>query len=197
MRRRRLRLKSPDRATKPAARGALPFRTLAGTFWHQCSPRRRLLDLANPAVTSGRYHRAGGPGVWYASSSENGAWAELFRHHEAGGVSPSEVTRRIGRARIKELRVLDLTDASVREAIGVSAEELTGDDLARCQEIAQRAQRAGFDGILAPSAALDGQQTLVVFATAMRKVVEQSSGVGQPPAHARRMLRRVRSRPAS
>jgi hypothetical protein len=107
-------------------------------------------------VTSGRYHRVGGPGVWYASSSQTGSWAELFRHHEPGGVSPLEVIRRIGRARVKALKVLDPCDESVRNTFGVSQEQLTGDDLARCQEIARRAHAAGYEGILAPNGRIEG-----------------------------------------
>src|SRR5262245_13148422 len=39
----------------------------------------------------------GEPGVWYASSREQGAWAELFRHFVDEGVDPFEVRRRVGR----------------------------------------------------------------------------------------------------
>jgi RES domain-containing protein len=177
-------LKTPRE--RPAAR------VLTAVVWHQCSPRHALLDAANPAVTTGRYHRTGGPGVWYASSSENGAWAELFRHHEPGGVSPLEVIRRIGRARVKGLRVLDLTDARVREMLNVSERELTGDDLSRCQEIADYARDAGFDAILAPSAALEGQRTIAIFSSAMRKITEERSRVGSPPVRAPHLLGRVR-----
>lgn len=95
-----------------------------------------VLDATNPALTMRRHHRSAGPGIWYASSTENGAWAELFRHHEPGGDSPLEVIGRIGRARIKGLRLLDLTSARVREFLEVSERELTGDDLTRCQGIA-------------------------------------------------------------
>lgn len=173
-------------AKRPAAR------VLTATVWHQCAPKHELLDAANPAVTSGRYHRAGGPGVWYASSTENGAWAELFRHHEPGGVSPLEVKRRIGRARVKRLRVLDLANADVREVLDISERELTGDDLTRCQEIADYALEAGYEAILAPSAALKGQRTIAVFSSAMRKLTEERSRIGSPRARARRLLGRVR-----
>jgi RES domain-containing protein len=167
---------------------------LTAVVWHQCSPQHELLDSADPAVTTGRYHRVGGPGIWYASSSESGAWAELFRHHEPGGISPLEVIRRVGRAQCKRLRVLDLTEARVREALDVSERELTGDDLTRCQRIAEYARDAGYDAILAPSAALDGQRTIAVFSSAMRKIAEGRSRVGSPPASARRLLGLVRSR---
>jgi RES domain-containing protein len=165
---------------------------LTAIVWHQCSPKRALLDAADPAVTTGRYHQAGGPGVWYASSSENGAWAELFRHHEPGGVSPLEVIRRIGQARVRGLRVLDLTDAGVREILGVSERDLIGDDLSPCQQIADYAHSSGFDAILAPSAALEGHRTVAFFSSAMRKITEGRSRVGSPPARARRLRGRVR-----
>ena len=55
--------------------------------------RGALLDYADPAVTEGRYHQKGDPGLWYASFRERGAWAELFRHHESPEISPFEVRR--------------------------------------------------------------------------------------------------------
>jgi RES domain-containing protein len=171
---------------RPAAR------LLTAIVWHQCSPKRALLDAADPAVTTGRYHRADGPGIWYASSSEDGAWAELFRHHEPGGVSPLEVIRRIGQARARRLRVLDLTNARVREILDVSERDLIRDDVSVCQQIAEYARDSGFDGILAPSAAVEGHRTVAIFSSAMRKITEGRSRVGSPPARVRRLLARVR-----
>ena len=160
---------------------SLPVRILTGKFWHQCPPARRLLDAANPAETSGRYHRSGDSGVWYASSSETGAWAELFRHHESGGVSPSEVRRLIGKVRVHDLRVLDLTNARTRASLNVSETDLTGDDPARCQSIANEARAAGYDAILAPSAALKGRKTLAVFSSALKKVTPINSRTRKAP----------------
>jgi RES domain-containing protein len=165
---------------------------LTAGVWHHCAPKHALLDAADPAVTTGRYHRADGPGVWYASSSENGAWAELFRHHEPGGVSPLEVIRRIGQTRARRLRVLDLTDARVLQSLDISEHDLIGDDLTQCQQIADYARSSGFDAILAPSAALEGHRTVAIFASAMRKIAEGRSRVGSPPARTRRPLGRVR-----
>ena len=42
--------------------------------------------------------RPGGTAAWYASRTERGAWAELFRHFLDDGVSLFEVRRRAGRA---------------------------------------------------------------------------------------------------
>jgi RES domain-containing protein len=180
------------RLHRTTAREPPPVRILTGRFWHQSSPAHRLLDVADPAVTSGRYHRSGGRGAWYASSSETGAWAELFRHHETGGVSPFEIRRLVGRALVSELRVLDLTNAMVRDAFGVAESDLVDDDLSPCQQVSDRAHAIGYDGILAPSAALAGQQTLAVFASAMRKAAEEHSRVKQAPPRMRRFSSRVR-----
>ncbi len=169
-------------AAKATARELPAARILAGRFWHQCSPSRGLLDVADPAVTSGRYHQGGGGGVWYASSSETGAWAELFRHQEPSGISHLEIRRLIGKVRVRNLKVLDLTDSRVRESWGVSEQDLTADDLTMCQALAEEARRAGYDGILAPSAALVGQTTLAVFASAIGKLREEVSRISHAPA---------------
>jgi RES domain-containing protein len=150
------------------------------------------MDLASPAAGPGRYHRAGGPGAWYASTTERGAWAELFRHHTSTELSPFEVRRRIGRARVESLRVLDLTDPATREALSVTEADLTSDDLSRCQALGDAARAAGFEGMLAPSAALAGETTLVVFPSGMARLTEDHSRVQRPPARLRALVSRIR-----
>jgi RES domain-containing protein len=148
------------------------------------------LDFPNPAVSPARYHRRGDPGVWYAALTERAVWAELLRHHEPD-ISPWEVRRRVGRARLEGLRVLDLANPVVRGAISVRVEDLVSDDLARCQKIAAWAQRAGYEGILAPSAALGGEAILAVFASAMGKVTEEHSRVQRPPRRMGSLVPRI------
>jgi RES domain-containing protein len=144
------------------------------------------------APSDARYQRAGGPGAWYASTKERAAWAELFRHHQSGELSPFEIRRRVGRVRVEELRVLDLTDPTVREWVGVTEAELVDDDLKVCQDIADADRSAGLDGILAPSAALSGEATLVVFPAAIDRVVEEHSRIQRPPRTLLRWLPQVR-----
>jgi RES domain-containing protein len=164
---------------------SLPRRRLSGPFWHQGSPSRPLLSFASPAAGDGRYHRDGDPGAWYASSKEGAAWAELLRHSRSGGPSSTEVRRKIGRVRVEELEVLDLTDPDMRRQLGVSVRDLTGEDRSLCQEIASAARSAGFDGILAPSAAVRGERTLVVFPSGTSKIREEHSRIQRSPAHIR------------
>ena len=122
--------------------------------------------------------------------TERAVWAEFLRHHEPD-ISPWEVRRRGGRARVEGLRVLDLTNPAVRGPIGVGVEELVSDDLARCQQVAAWAQRAGYEGILAPSAALGGEVILAVFAAALGKVTEEHSRVQRPPRRIAPLVPRI------
>jgi RES domain-containing protein len=167
-------------------------RVITRLVWRQTRPRNALLDFESPAHYEGRYHEIGDTGVWYGSSTERGAWAELFRHWGEEGISPFEVRRRVGRAKVTDLAVLDLTDPQVRDRLGVTDEELVSDDLSRCQELATEAREAGFDGILAPSAALAGDITLGVFASAMGKVDAEHSRIQRPPIRMIRVLEQIR-----
>lgn len=171
-----------------------PRRQLRGRFWHQGPTRHPLGSFADPATTDGRYHRRGGPGAWYASDQEQAAWAELFRHFTDEGVGPFEVRRRVGAVDVAGLEVLDLTDEAVRSSLGLTMEDLTGEDYARAQEVADAARAAGFGGILAPSAAMEGRRTLVVFATGFPSLVFDRSRVRQPPPRLADLVRLVRLR---
>jgi RES domain-containing protein len=151
------------------------------SFWHQGPVRHPLTSFPDPAVSDGRYHRRGETGVWYASDREQAAWAEMLRHFTDDGVDPFEIRRRIGRVRVVGLSVLDLTDFSVQHALGLTEADLIGDDYAATQAVAAAARDVGFDGLLAPSAALAGRLTLVIFAPGQRAVSAELSRVCQPP----------------
>lgn len=168
-------------------------RKLTRRFWHQGPTGRALLSFPSPATYGARYHRAGSGGTWYASSRERAAWAELFRHHQSPELSPFEVRRRVGRVRVEDLAVLDLTDPEVRERIGVTEDELVSGDLSLCQAIGDSASRAGFDGILAPSAAIPGEATLAVFPNGMKRVEEEHARIQRPPRTLTRLLRQIRA----
>ncbi|HMM48870.1 MAG TPA: RES family NAD+ phosphorylase [Miltoncostaeaceae bacterium] len=155
-------------------------RRLTGNWWHQGPTRHPLLFCADPARGPGRYHRQGGPGVWYASNQEQAAWAELLRHFADAGVDPFELRRRIGRVSV-DLDVLDLTNPTVRKHLAVDQKNLLTDDYTITQELAAGARDADFDGILAPAAGLPIRQTLAVFAGALSKVHAERSEIRQPP----------------
>ena len=168
-----------------------PRRKLTGSYWHQGPTRHPLTSCADPARGPGRYHRAGEPGVWYASNREQGAWAEFFRHFVEEGVDPFEVRRRVGRVSV-DLHVLDLTNATTQAHLGVDEDDLTSEDCAITQAIACAARDAGFDAVLAPAAGLPGCTTLAVFAEALRNVTAERSQIRQPPPRLADLLPLVR-----
>jgi len=164
-------------------------------WWHQNSPSYPLLSCADPATVDARYQRRGQPGVWYGSSKERSAWAELFRHTYSPELSPFHIRRRVGRVRVTDLRVLDLTDPGTCAQLGVRESDLTGDDYTRTQVFAALAYEASFDGVLAPSAALPGHQTLAVFAHVLAdasKIVAEHSRVQAPPVSLLDRLSQIR-----
>lgn len=143
-----------------------PVRNISGSFSRQTRPRRRADELMAQADVAGRFHDEGDEPPMYASSSGDAAWGELFRHTDpATVISPFEVRRRMSRLQIENLPVVDLTDIAVRRAFGVTATDLAANDYEVCQAIGRLARRAPgrFGGILAPSAAIRGEQTLAVF----------------------------------
>jgi hypothetical protein len=107
-----------------------------------------------------------------------------MRHFVDSGVDPFEVLRRVGRVRVDRLDVLDLADSSVRAAVGLDEVGLVGDDYAKTQAVAA----AGFGGLPAPSAALPGRRTLVVFAAGADAI----TAVRQPPPRLADLLRAIR-----
>ncbi len=116
-------------------------------------------------------------------------------------MDPFEVRRRVGRARIRDLYVVDLSDAATCSALGVSKavftlDDVTGNNYSNCQNAAHRAQAAGFEGIYAPSAALEGEFTLVVFPHAMHKVSEEHSRLQRPTKKMRAFMRKIPRLPA-
>ena len=164
-------------------------RPIGVEVWRQCRPSRGLLAVDDPPSYPGRFHRVGDRATWYSSLSEQDAWAQFFRHHPQGGVDPMEVLRRIGRARVADLVVLDLTDARRRRLACITLKQLRSNRYAACQALGRAAREAGFEGILAPSAALRGEDTLVVFDRALAKVTEIHSEVTPPPSDLRGRVR--------
>ncbi len=184
-----------DPTRDPSILAKLSHRRISGVFWHQGSTRHSLASFADPAISDGRYHRRGGPGVWYASDQEQAAWAELFRHFLEVGVDPFEVRRLTGKVTVTDLEVLDLTDSDVRDYLGVELADLEGDDYATTQHLAASAAAAGFGGVLAASAALPGRKTLVVFPAGMPQVKPGRSRISQPPPRLADLLHTIRPHP--
>jgi hypothetical protein len=160
-----------------------------------------LLSSQDPPGGPGRYHRTGGRPTWYGSSSERGAWAEFFRHFghfQADEVSPFEFYRRVGQADFTVI-ALDLSSTRVMDALGVTTDELTDDDLAVCEALADLAGDAGFEAVHGPAGALAGEHTLAVFGPAIRANAKDVVDRGRRTAPRRLapVLRQVLRAPAT
>lgn len=169
-----------------------PHRVLSGTYYRQTDARVAVLATYEDARSGGRYHAKGSESPVYASSNPDAAWGELFRHVE-DGVSPFEVKRRMNRLQVTDLVVLDLTDPDIRTALGVSERDLTSNALKTCRRLARFARRwSDFDGILAPSAAVSGMETLVIFRRGLPHVAVPTTGrLGNPPLRLIYLFERV------
>lgn len=166
---------------------SLPIRVISGNFARHSKPTSDALSLLKVAPAEGRYHNEGAQPPLYASSTEDVAWGELFRHFSDGGaveISPFEIKRRMSTLEVLDLPVLDLTDELVREQLGVSEDELIGNQYGVCQAIAELlgTRLDLFGGILAPSAVIPSEQTLVVFQERIRGHVSvRHTRTARPP----------------
>jgi RHS repeat-associated protein len=97
-------------------------------------------------VRSNHRYTGKGLGGVYGADSPATALAEVNHY----GVDLS--TRDLISKEVSLNNVLDLTDGSVRNRLGVSLEDITGDGYSVTQKIGNMAAANGYDGIMAPSA---------------------------------------------
>ena len=71
--------------------------------------------------------------------------------------------RELATIRVSLHRVLDLREASVREALGVRLEALLANDPALPRAIGEAANHLGYEAVIAPSAAPGGAEIVAVF----------------------------------
>lgn len=142
----------------------VPTLRVSGRWWRQTDPKYDALSLPHRAGSSGRCHRKGKQPRLYASSTSNAAWGELFRH-TLPELSPFEVIRTMSAIEVSGLPVVNFDDALTRELFNVTEAELVSNNYAICRRLADllRERPDLFGGMILPSAAIPGEQTLVVF----------------------------------
>jgi hypothetical protein len=99
--------------------------------------------------------------------------AELLRQVARGDLSfaPNDV-RRLSTLELPADRLLDLMDPEVCSTEGVTYDQLVGDDTSITRALAQRTSAKGtVIGLRAPSAALQGAITFVIFGAHLQQVV--------------------------
>ncbi|HMJ03781.1 MAG TPA: RES family NAD+ phosphorylase [Conexibacter sp.] len=104
---------------------------------------------------SGRWHREGESLAQYLALSSDGAWAERVRYEglrtEADRMAEE---RSLWQVRVAADGIADLSTFDAWEACGLNPALGIGDH-EPCQALGSELRRAGYRGVLAPSAALD------------------------------------------
>ena len=131
------------------------------------------LPPREPAPYAGRYHRVSEAWPLYGALNEATIWAEWARA-TGGGVQPADDPRSLCRF-TADLDVLDLREPAVREALGVSDDELVADRSEAepnqaCLRVARRAVELGADGFIVPSAARPGGWCIDVLPAGFSKL---------------------------
>lgn len=124
----------------------------------------------------GRWNPPSSFATVYAAFSDATALAESKAHFLYYGLDPVDaLPRTIVAVDAKFAKVLDLTDGTVRKALGVSATRMRGDDWRKLnrhraesltQAIGRAAYESGLDGLIVP--ACDGGKNVVWFAGNLR-----------------------------
>ncbi len=124
------------------------------------------MGTAGSLRAGGRYNPPGELGVLYTSLDRATATKEVARGLRLRGVDPKQFPA--GAWWVYELQVeleavLDLTDPDVLEKLGIERDALAATDLRATRRIAAEARSAGYQALLAPSAAAPGAKNLIVF----------------------------------
>lgn len=121
--------------------------------------RDKILSTEGNRYYPGRYHIGGETGILYTSLERNLAIRELGRHSARANLQDGLAA---GKIKVKLQKVLDLTQAAVLAKLGLSKEALVSPDWTITQAVSHQARKAGFQGLLVPSATGSGVN-LVVF----------------------------------
>jgi RES domain-containing protein len=121
--------------------------------------RDKILSTEGNRYYSGRYHIAGETGILYTSLERDLAVRELGRHAARANLQGGLAA---GKIKVKLQKVLDLTQPAILAKLGLSKEALVSPDCSITQAVSHQARKAGFQGLLVPSAT-GGGVNLVVF----------------------------------
>jgi RES domain-containing protein len=141
--------------------------------YRQTPEHRAALELPRHARRPGRYHDRGDLSPLYASSTPAAAMSEFLRQVARGDLSFSaDDARRLSTLELPSDRLLDLMDPEVCSTEGVTYDQLVGEDTGITRALAQRTSAKGaVIGLRAPSAAMQGAITFVVFGRHLQQVV--------------------------
>ena len=117
---------------------------------------------AYPSSRDGRFHRAGIDTVQYLALHPLAPAAEMLRHNVGPTGNADDILLNLWTATVdlEDVLVISFDDCASH---GITADELVGDDYTPTRDLADRTRTAGFQGLIVPSAALPGTESLVLF----------------------------------
>lgn len=119
---------------------------------------------ARPNRSAGRWNDLGDEPTQYWCLDPSAPWAELIRHEGLREEAELDLLRAtLWAARWSIGPLADLGTFESADAWGVDARVMVDDDQRASRSVAREVRSRGFAGLLAPSAALPGSVTLVVF----------------------------------
>jgi RES domain-containing protein len=148
-----------DAAASLLRQGGLPEgKQFAGTLFRGVNPNYadKAWEVTARNIAADHRYSGEGRGALYASTSWGTMAAEL-NHYK---VNASDVAVMMRQTAVEN--ILDLTDPAVRTQLGVSLDQLTGENYFMTQAIGDFA-RGRYNGILAPSARDTAGANLVLF----------------------------------
>jgi RES domain-containing protein len=121
------------------------------------------LSARGASLSGGRYNRTGSFQTLYCALSRDVAAAELARRARFERCEIVDfLPRKLCVVEVSLRKVLDLRSDAALARLGLSAGDLTSDDVRICQALGHAAKRSGAEGMLAPSATHHGD-VLVIF----------------------------------
>lgn len=119
----------------------------------------QLLSTEGNRYAPGRYHTKGEAGILYTSLTRHTALKEIERHALPATLQAGIV---IGKINICLRKILDLTDKAILHRLHLTQEMLVTHEWSTNQAISILVRRAGFQGLITPSATDEGDN-LIVF----------------------------------
>ncbi len=146
-----------------AALDGLAASDFTGAAYRHVAVGRQALSGEGARLTGGRWNPPGSFAVLYLALDIPTAVREFRRLVQKQGLAPEDfLPRDLLTYDVGLQHVIDLRNDQHARAVGLDGEWLAHEDPSRCQQVGEAAHHAGFEGLLAPSAAGSGD-VLAVF----------------------------------
>ncbi len=150
-----------------------------GEVWRHIPAGEHPLHAGYILRATGRWNRAGVYGCLYTAFSKEGAVAEYEKYLEReNSTRIKSKPRELVTIKVDINPVLDLTNKKT-SLVPPSSPFLVGDnpeDLEKCRVLADTAREQGYTGIIVPSAAMDGEKSLVIYIDGVAGDVQLDDG---------------------